>query len=720
VKHRPGDGPLPGLLRPDLENLRASGLSDVTIRTNGLRTETDHGRLAEIFGRGPQSPVCHAALEIPYTDLEGNPTGFSRFRPHHPPVINGKDAKYLQAKDTTPRAYFPRASLVRLPNETRPILPVEGEKKALALAPCGYCSVGIGGVYAWKKKGVNELIDDLAQIRWVGRVVIIVFDYDPKPKTRLYVGGAMRSFASALRAAGAADVLYVELPPGPDGGKQGVDDYIVAHGEDPFKKLVEGAKPVPTVAKPPALKYLEGRTDVANGSRLAERYSEELAYAAEWDRWVMWDCKRWLEDKGLAAVRKAKAIAADLFREVTRIFRRGDQSVDKHTLGEMLSWAKYSSNAPGIRRMLDMARSELAVSIDQFDTDPTLLNVANGTIDLKTGKIREHNRADYITNLCPVTYDPDAKCPIWDRLLDTCLKGDEEQIGFLQRLAGMSLTGLTVEDVLVFLWGPGGNGKTTFLQTLMKLWGDYAMKAPPDLLMAKRNEAHPTDRAGLFGKRLVCCVETEQGRKLAETLVKELTGGDTISARKLYQDFWEFDPTHKIWLAGNHKPTIVGNDEGIWRRIKLVPFDAVIPEDEQDKFLEQKLTAELPGILNWAVEGCLHWQGHGLEEPEGVRRATQEYRDEQDVIGTFIRQYCEVGEGYTAPATELWLVFQLAMSDDMKQHDFGTRLRQLGYARGKVTTRDRHHGRSGWKGLRLLDTEVVQGFITSVNTEHYC
>ncbi len=206
-----------------------------------------------------------------------------------------------------------------------------------------------------------------------------------------------------------------------------------------------------------------------------------------------------------------------------------------------------------------------------------------------------------------------------------------------------------------FCYGSGANGKSVFLNTLLAILGDdYAMKAPHDLLMAKRGNSHPTERASLFGKRMVAAIETDEGRRLAEGLVKELTGGDSITARRMYEDNWQFWPTHKIWMCANHKPIVRGNDYGIWRRIKLIPFVVTIPPKRQDKDLPAKLLAERSGILRWCVDGCVTWRRYGLAEPHSVTKATAEYRDDEDVIGKWLEDCCAVGETLESQATALY------------------------------------------------------------------
>jgi P4 family phage/plasmid primase-like protien len=255
-----------------------------------------------------------------------------------------------------------------------------------------------------------------------------------------------------------------------------------------------------------------------------------------------------------------------------------DPEADQAIFRAMDAFCKASNSEHGLRAMLALARSEPGIPIlpGELDGDPWLLNVLNGTIDLRTGTLRPHDREDRITKLADVRFDSEADCPVWIGFLQEVLP-DPDLREFVRRLVGYRLTGSTQEHVLPFLFGVGANGKSTFLNTIQSLLGiTYAIKAPADLLLAMRNESHPTELADLFGKRLVCCNEAEDGRRLAESLVKELTGGDKIRARRMREDFWEFSPTHKIWLAANHKPSVRGTDHGIWRRIKLIPFTVTI------------------------------------------------------------------------------------------------------------------------------------------------
>jgi len=395
-------------------------------------------------------------------------------------------------------------------------------------------------------------------------------------------------------------------------------------------------------------------------------------------------------------------VADGLWKEVVAAAKE----VDRDAADAMWRFVRASNQANGIKNMVTLARCDAAVLPATLDTHPWLLNCTNGTLDLRTGELRPHDKADFLTQLCPVAYDPNAPYGTWRAFLSTVLNGDRDLVCYVQRLVGFCLTGSTREHLLPFLYGVGANGKSTFVGTILAMLGpDYAIKAPTDLLLAKHDQ-HPTERADLYGKRFVACVEAEDGRRLAESLVKELTGGDRIRARRMREDFWEFTATHKIWLAANHKPTVRGSDHGIWRRIKLLPFTVTIPDDQQDKDLPATLLDELPGILAWSVEGCRQWQIDGLREPDCVRAATSDYRNEMDLIGRFVDECCVVGPSCQVGATALFKRFKdwcdQAGERGFNQTRFGSRLTERGFASDKVG------GRVLRFGIDLLEGESGQ------------
>jgi putative DNA primase/helicase len=319
-----------------------------------------------------------------------------------------------------------------------------------------------------------------------------------------------------------------------------------------------------------------------------------------------------------------------------------------------------------------------------------LFNVLNGTIDLRTGRLRPHRREDYLTKLCPIKLPTDAGVDpiLWLEFLHRIFEGKAQLIEFLQRLIGMALVGEVLEHVLPIFHGIGANGKSVFLETICGMLGsDYAMNAPPGLLIASKSERHPTELADLHGKRFVAAIETADGGRLSEALVKELTGGDSIRARRMREDFWQFRPSHTVVLATNHRPTIRGTDHGIWRRIRLVPFSVVIPDAEQDKELGIKLRAEWSAILRWAVAGCLAWQRDGLQAPPEVLAATSDYRTDSDTLGEFLRDRCDIDNAFEARATDLYRSYKNWAEGRGEyvetQTRFGLRLAERGFAKGR-------------------------------------
>ena len=388
-----------------------------------------------------------------------------------------------------------------------------------------------------------------------------------------------------------------------------------------------------SVAKYDAATDVESLTDVGNASRLVRLHGTQLRYGHEIKQWYVWDEQRWRPDAAGAIYLLARSVPRSLY-EIAAVQK--DEKEGEH----LYKHALRSEAEPRIRAMVSLAQSEpgIPVRLNELDSNPMLLNVANGTIDLKTGKLRPHRPTDMITKLTPVPYDPKALCPTWRRFLDEIFDGNKDLIAYVQRATGYSLTADVSEEVLFFLYGSGANGKTTLLNAIHDMLGEYATQSAPDVLIAKTNPSHPTELADLAGHRFVVATEVEEGKHLAEALVKQLTGRDKIKARKMRQDFSEFDPTHKIFLAANQKPVVRGTDHGIWRRIHLIPFNVTFTEAEQDKQLPEKLRDEFPGILAWAVQGCLEWQRSGLCPPAAVMGATETYRNEMDVVGSFMEE----------------------------------------------------------------------------------
>lgn len=378
-------------------------------------------------------------------------------------------------------------------------------------------------------------------------------------------------------------------------------------------------------------------TDLGNAERLEALAEADLKFVPGIG-WLFYDSGVWRAD-GYAAteIYKKKVIDA-LYKELEPLIGIHDTE----NIKKLTNWAKRSEELKKADGALGMAKSSPAFYTlpDKLDSDQMLLNVKNGTIDLKTGRLKAHDRKDLITKITPVNYDPKAKAPVFENFLLQIMGGDKELVSFIQRAVGYSLTGSVKEQCWFICYGVGANGKSTLLDSLYKILGDYGMPAAPDLLMLPRGggEKHPTEQADLMGKRFVVAQETESGRQLAEVTVKRLTGDALIKARFMRGDFFKFCATHKLWLATNHKPVIKDTTESTWRRIILIPFEVVIPAAERDKDLPEKLVREFPGILAWAVAGCLEWQKSGLQIPARVRAAVNEYQEESDVIGRFLKE----------------------------------------------------------------------------------
>jgi putative DNA primase/helicase len=370
--------------------------------------------------------------------------------------------------------------------------------------------------------------------------------------------------------------------------------------------------------------------------------------------------------------------------------------------------ADRAESAAGVAAMLTLAATEPEVAIrhEQLDADPWLLNVANGVLDLRDRRLTPHDPARLLTRITAAAYDTDAARPTFDEFL-TRIQPDPAMRAFLARLLGHALLGKVVEQVMPVLHGAGANGKSVLVETVLSALGDYGATGDPALLTDTGNP-HPTGVADLFGRRLVAVHETDAGRRLAEGTVKRLTGETRVKARRMREDFWEFSASHTLLMVTNHRPVIRGDDEGIWRRLRLVPFDVVIPEAERDTRLGDRLLLEQSGVLTWLVDGYTAWTVDGLAVPDHVRDATSAYRAESDHLGQWIGDCCLTGPHYWAPARDLyqsWTTWARAEGlDPGTQNAFGRALADRGYDRAKS-------GTVRWTGLALAapDTDDPEG-----------
>jgi P4 family phage/plasmid primase-like protien len=434
-------------------------------------------------------------------------------------------------------------------------------------------------------------------------------------------------------------------------------------------------------------------TDLGNAERFVAHHGETVRYCYPWRKWLIWTEDRWQRDDAGRVHRLAKETVRSIYREAS------DED-DEDRRKALAKHARASESETRIRAMVELAKSEIPVFPEELDADPWLLNTNNGTIDLRTGRLRDHRREDLITKVAPVEYDANAAAPTWRAFLERVLPGEALR-EFVQRAAGYSATGNTSEQCMFIHHGPGANGKSTFQETVSAALGDYAMRTPTETLLVKRSGGVPNDVARLKGARYVTASETEEGRRLAESLVKDLTGQDTISARFMWAEWFDFKPTHALHLSTNHKPEIRGTDAAIWRRIRLIPWAVTIPPAEQDRKLAEKLRDELPGVLAWIVRGCLEWQREGLHAPEEVRQATRAYRAEMDVLAAFLADCCLRSEDEEAFAGELWGAWKRWCEETGEQAGsqkrFGGRLAERGF----LNHRDSKTGRKVWSGLSL-------------------
>jgi putative DNA primase/helicase len=440
------------------------------------------------------------------------------------------------------------------------------------------------------------------------------------------------------------------------------------------------------------------RTDLGNSERFIYRHGDDVLYCYAWGKFLVWTGRRWERDETGKLHRLAKATVRGIYQEAA-------DTEDEKERKALADHAKRSEAEARIRAMLELAKSEVPISSEDLDARPWFLNVQNGTIDLRTGNLHPHRQEDLMTKLAPVRYDPDAKAPTWMAFLERVLPAEDLR-SFVQRAVGYSATGDTSEQCMFINHGGGANGKSTFQETIAVALGDYAMRAPTEMLLARRAGGIPNDIARLKGSRFVAASETEEGRRLAESLIKDLTGQDTITARFMRAEWFDFKPTHKLWLSTNHKPEIRGTDAAIWRRIRLVPWVVTIPPAEQDKRLAAKLRDELPGILAWIVQGCLEWRREGLQPPDEVKRATGRYRAEMDVLAAFIDEECVVYERASATAKALYSAYREWCEENGEkpesQRRFGGRLKERGFENGKITAGP-HKGNVEWHGIGLSD-----------------
>ncbi|HEB4955543.1 TPA: DNA primase [Bacillus cereus] len=452
-------------------------------------------------------------------------------------------------------------------------------------------------------------------------------------------------------------------------------------------------------------------TEMGNAERIAYEYGHVIKYINDVG-WYIWDGKRW---------------KVDTKKEIERITAKVLRSLSKSDDEAEAKWSRMCERRNirmnSIKDLMPLVPGERG----DFDTHKYLLNVENGIVDLKTGKLQQHDRELGLTKITNIAFDENAKCPEWLNFLDQIFQGDKELAEYMQRLIGYSLTGEITEQIMVFLIGGGSNGKSTFINIIKDIMGDYGRQAKSDTFIKKKETGANNDIARLVGSRFVSAIESEDGEQLSEAFVKQITGGEPVLARFLRQEFFEFIPEFKVFFTTNHKPVIKGVDEGIWRRIRLIPFNLQLPKEKRDKKLPEKLSLEMPGILNWAIEGCLKWQQSGLNDPAIVMKATGDYKEEMDILGPFMFECCFKREDVQVEAKDLYEVYANWCfkngEHQLKNRAFYRILESQGFKRERgnrnkyfikgVTLMDR---KDTFKQQKLLENDENSESVTKSNT----
>ena len=643
----------------------------------------------------------------PYTDETGNEqyqafrysvtekhtqTGEERFAPkkfNQRRADPDKPGAFIWNLKGVTRVLYRLPEVLKATQEARRVWVVEGEKDADRLRGEGLtATTNAGGGAGWLPQYTESLR---------GAHIVVIPDNDPTGKKHAGI------VAAALDGK-AASVRVLELPNLPDKGD--VSDWMNAGGTVAELDALADAAPLWS-ALPAALKSETTQKFRLTEGGLSERFTFEYADQVRYDHsrktWFVWTGKRWETDQTGKTQELFKAMVRGLYVEAGKLVSEEERTA-------LLKHAMASERSKIVKDVLSFVATDpkIAILAEKWDSEPFLLNVQNGTIDLRTGKLRPHASADNITRLCAADFDPTATAPLWEKCLERW-QPEAQVRDFLRHAAGYSLTGDIGEETAFFVYGTGRNGKSKFTEAIETLLGDYAARIPITALETGRKAGAATpELIPLIGARMVIASELSDGKRLDEAFIKDVTGGDRVTARAMYAGLITFRPLCKIWFYGNHKPVIRGTDEGIWSRLPLIPFGVTIPQDERDPNLSAKLRAEMPGILAWAVRGCLEWQASGLNPPSAVKNATAEYRAEQDTFGRFLSDHCVLAPQASTPAKALRDAYENFMRErgdhvTLNSNQFAERLKQAGctdarrYFDGRQTR--------AWMGIGLISDQ---------------
>lgn len=602
-----------------------------------------------------------------YQAVRYEPKGFRQRRPDG----NGG---WVWSLDGTRGVLYKLPSVLAAAKAHQTVYVVEGEKDVHAVERAG--AVGTcnsGGAAKWKPHHTAAL---------VGANVVVVADRDTTGRDHA------RGVLASLRRAGVT-ARIVEAASGNDTSDHLAAGLTLADLVPVTDEPPAGVTEVPEVAEPVGELH-RGQMRVAE--RFVRMHAEHLRHV-HGVGWHVWDGTRWRLDTSGAAVRAGVDTVKSAYADLAGLGRDAQK--------ELIADIHRCESASGLEGAMRLAANmlPLAVAVDQLDADPFLLNVTNGTLDLRTGHLRPHDPADLITKVAGCAYESDATSATFERFLAEILP-DAAVRRFVARVFGHALEGRVTEHLLAILTGTGCNGKTTLAEVVQAAYGDYAIACEPDLL-TERGSVHTTGTADLLGVRLAVCSETDDGRRLAAATVKRLTGGDKVRARRMRQDNIEWSPSHTVLMVTNHKPTVAGNDPALWRRLRIIPFDVVVADP--DRTLKERLILELPAVLAWVVAGHADWHRDGLAEPDAVTSATDTYRASSDVLGRFFDDHIYLTEFGTVRARELFAAWSAWCQTNGEAAGTENSLAEAMAQRGHAKVKRR--GVMTYRGVTLLDAE---------------
>lgn len=705
------------LAEHDYQMLEASYIPRELADAAGLyRVDAREG--AEICGRNGKGD--YSGIVIPYTWPGTDGAREYLLRLDHPELerlsggVTREKQKYIMPPGRANLLYIPRGVAPELLTDTgTPVLVCEGAKKALAAYRLAdhrgtqspqFVPVAVSGVWNWRgtvgreagpdgsRQAVKGPIADLDRITWQGRVAYIVYDSDKKRNPS--IRAAENGLARELKGRGAI-VKIVELPDLPGLEKTGLDDFL-AHdlgGPDKTLVLIDSAREF----EPDLIRHMHN--DYGNALRLVVLYGHDLRYCHVLKKWFVFDGRRWAHDETGQAAKLTKLAMLEFRKQAIAVENKDAEK-----------FARDSLNQHAIKAALESAQTELPIRLQDLDTHPYLLNFINGTLDLRTGALADHDRTQYLTKLVEHPYNPSAKCPLFKQFLYRImgLEQDEDRaqrlIDWLQKVFGYSLTGDTSEKAFFICYGRADNGKTTLLSTMREVFREYSVVLQVDSLMYRRESSNneQADLSDLRGARFAQTSETEDGQRLSAARLKRICqgrGGKMKFARK-YENPAEFVESHHLFMDANFKPRARANDEALWNRIHLIPFEVTIPKHEQDRDLPGKLQAEAEGISAWVVEGARRWFAEGLGQPLEVIQAGNVYRAESAILTPFIADCGERDPDAHAPLTPTWDLYQKWAQDNadhkiLERAEFNRAMKDAGFTRGRDMA-----GRF-WQGFRL-------------------